>query len=266
VLLADDSAFLRSAVHGSLPYLLILRSAKRVSKDEARAVASWFETALRASSPRGLTIQFGEISMRLIGMVDSPYVRRVAVSLKFMGIHYTSEHVSVFRNYDQFAAINPVVKAPTLVTDDGTVLMDSSLILEHAERLVGAERSLTPRDIREHARSQRIIGFALAACEKTVQIVYERELRPSDKQHEPWLARVRGQTLAAYGVLERELGDGKAWLFGSRPLQADITTAVAWRFTMYRIADVVSAADFPALSAFSARAEALPEFSSLPLD
>jgi glutathione S-transferase len=188
------------------------------------------------------------------------------VSLKFMGIPFTSERVSVFRNYDQFAAINPVVKAPTLVTDDGVVLMDSGLILEHVERRVAAERSLTPSDLRQHAASQHLIGFALAACEKTVQIVYERELRPTEKQHQPWLERVRGQVRAAYDVLEREIGNGERWLFGPRPLQADITVAVAWRFTMYRIADVIVAADYPGLAAFSTRAEALPEFASLPLD
>jgi glutathione S-transferase len=204
--------------------------------------------------------------MRLIGMMDSPYVRRVAVSLKFMGIPFTSERVSVFRNYDQFAAINPVVKAPTLVTGDGKVLMDSSLILEYVERQVDAAHSLTPTDNREHAQSQHIIGLALAACEKAVQIVYERELRPSEKQHQPWLERVRRQVRAAYDVLEREIGGGERWLFAERPLQADITTAVAWRFTMYRIADVVDAVDYPALSRFSARAEALEQFASLPLD
>jgi len=204
--------------------------------------------------------------MRLIGMMDSPYVRRVAVSLKFMGVPFTSERVSVFRNYDQFAAVNPVVKAPTLVTGDGVVLMDSGLILEHVERQVAPERSLTPSELGQHARSQHIIGLALAACEKTVQIVYERELRPAERQHQPWVDRVRGQVTAAYDVLEREVGDGSRWLFGVRPMQADITTAVAWRFTMYRIADVISAAKYPALSAFSARAEALPEFMSLQLD
>ena len=41
----------------------------------------------------------------------------------------------MFRNFDEFQAINPVVKAPTLVTDDGAVLMDSTLILDHIERL-----------------------------------------------------------------------------------------------------------------------------------
>ena len=82
--------------------------------------------------------------MRLIGMLDSPYVRRVAVALKFLGLPFTHESVSVFRHFDHFASINPVVKAPTLVTDAGVVLMDSTLILDYAERLAVAERRLAP--------------------------------------------------------------------------------------------------------------------------
>jgi glutathione S-transferase len=69
--------------------------------------------------------------MRLIGMLDSPYVRRVAISLTAVGIPFEHEPLSVFRTYKEFEAINPVVKAPTLVLDDGTVLMESSLILEY---------------------------------------------------------------------------------------------------------------------------------------
>ena len=68
--------------------------------------------------------------MQLIGMLDSPYVRRVAVSLKVLGLPFDLDQVSVFRHFDKFAALNPVVKAPTLITDDGVVLMDSSLILD----------------------------------------------------------------------------------------------------------------------------------------
>ena len=59
--------------------------------------------------------------MQLIGMLDSPYVRRVAISMKLMGIPFEHQSVSVFRNFDRFREINPVVKAPTLVCDDGTV-------------------------------------------------------------------------------------------------------------------------------------------------
>src|ERR1700761_6122280 len=143
--------------------------------------------------------------MRLIGMLDSPYVRRVAVSMRFMGLPFAHESVSVFRHYDQFAAINPVVKAPSLVLDDGLVLMESTLILEYLERLAPPERRLTPERPGDHARAQRLIGLALAACEKSVQIVYETELRPADKQHQPWLDRVEAQLRTTYRLLEAEI-------------------------------------------------------------
>lgn len=204
--------------------------------------------------------------MRLIGMMDSPYVRRVAVSMKLMDLGFAHEPVSVFRHFDAFAAINPVVKAPTLVTGDGVVMMDSSLILEHLERLAPPERSLVPGDLAAHARATRVAGLALAACEKTVQLVYEHELRPQEKRHRPWVERVSGQLAAAYRLLEAELGLGDRWLFGDRPLQADVTAAVAWRFTNFMLPDAVAAADHPALAAFSARAEALPAFASSPLE
>ena len=202
--------------------------------------------------------------MRLIGMLDSPYVRRTAISMRFMGLPFAHESVSVFRHYDQFARINPVVKAPTLVLDDGTVLMDSGLILEYLERLAAPERRLTPARPGAHANAQRLIGLALAACEKTMQIVYETELRPAEKMHRPWLDRIEGQLRTAYGLLETGIGSGEAWLAGDRPLQADITVAVGWRFTQLMLADRIAPADYPALARFSARAEDLPEFVATP--
>lgn len=202
--------------------------------------------------------------MRLIGMLDSPYVRRVAVSLNFMGLAYKQEQVSVFRHFDQFAAINPVVKAPTLVTGDGVVLMESTLILDYLEKL--APKSLAPQGLADFARGQRLTGLALAACEKAVQIVYERNLRPAEKQHQPWLERVGGQLNAAWGAVESEIGDGGAWLFGDTPLIPDITIAVGWQFTQMMVADAAPAPGYPALCRFSARAEALPQFIASPPD
>jgi glutathione S-transferase len=204
--------------------------------------------------------------MRLIGMPDSPFVRRVAISMKVMDLPFKHEAVSVFRHYDTFAAINPVVKAPSLVLDDGTVLMDSTLILEYVERLAPPERLFTPGNDRDYARFQRIIGLALVAAEKTVHAHYEDAQRPADKKHRPWLDRIENQLTTAYDLLESEIDSTQEWVFGSRFSQADITTAVAWRFTQFVLKDFISAADYPALAALSERAEALPEFISTPLD
>jgi glutathione S-transferase len=206
--------------------------------------------------------------MRLIGMLDSPYVRRVAISLRLMGLAFDHESVSVFRAYDAFAAINPVVKAPTLVTDAGVVLMDSSLILEHLERLAPAGRGLNPVDVEDHARAQRIIGLALAACEKTVQLVYEFNLRPEERRHQPWIERVREQLGEAYRLLEVEVGDGPPWLLGARPSQAGVTAAVAWSFTGFALPKTVAAIEadeHPALADLARRAESLPEFLAAPI-
>ena len=196
--------------------------------------------------------------MKLIGMLDSPYVRRVAISLQLLGLHFEHQSLSVFRTFPQFQKINPVVKAPTLICDDGEVLMDSTLILEYAEALA-RPRSLMPAKPQELQHALRVIGLALAACEKAIQIIYERNLRPPEKLHEPWVARVTGQLLASFGALEEGLG--------RRPLamdQAGVTTAVAWHFTQQMVPEVVPAAGYPKLVAFSAKAEELPEFKAAP--
>jgi glutathione S-transferase len=202
--------------------------------------------------------------MQLIGMLDSPYVRRVAVSLNLMGIPFEHRSISVFRTFDQFKAINPVVKAPSLVCDDGEVLMDSTLILDYAEALGTGRRSLVSTDIKHRQRDLRVIGLALAACEKSVQIVYEHELRPAEKVHAPWLDRVTGQLHSAYLLLERELQQHPLEASSARMSQAGVTTAVAWQFTHMLLPGVVDVAKHPALQAFSTAAEQLPEFLAAP--
>jgi glutathione S-transferase len=200
--------------------------------------------------------------MRLIGMLDSPYVRRVAISLQLLGLRFEHHPLSVFRTFDEFRAINPVVKAPTLVCGDGTVLMDSGLILDYAQAL--ARRSLLPAELAHRTADLRVTGLALAACEKSVQIIYERNLRPAEKQHEPWLTRVTGQLRAAFEGLEADITRRPLAADSSAMSQGGVATAVTWFFTQQLLPELVPAARFPALAQFSAAAEAMAAFSSAP--
>jgi glutathione S-transferase len=200
--------------------------------------------------------------MRLIGMLDSPYVRRVAISLQLLGLKFEHHSVSVFRGFNEFRAINPVVKAPTLVCDDGTVLMDSGLILEYAQAL--ARRSLMPADLTDLQGDLRIIGLGLAACEKSVQIIYERNLRPAQKQHEPWVSRVSAQMLAAFAGLESELARRPLAASTERMTQAGVSSAVAWHFTQQMLPQMVPEEGFPLLTRFSRQAEELGPFKAAP--
>ena len=201
--------------------------------------------------------------MQLIGMLDSPYVRRVAISLQLLGLRFEHQSLSVFRTFTQFQKLNPVVKAPTFVCDDGEILMESTLILEYAEAMA-RPRSLMPSELQALRHDLRVIGLALAACEKSVQIIYERNQRPPEKLHEPWVTRVSGQLLAAYGALETEIVRRPLVATSAAINQAGVTAAVAWDFTQNTLPEVVPAANYPSLVAFSAKAEKLPEFMAAP--
>lgn len=202
--------------------------------------------------------------MKLIGMLDSPFVRRVAISMRLLGLPFEHAAVSVFRGFDEFQRINPVAKAPTLIADDGTVLMDSTLMLQYAEALAG--RSLSPVDPALLTRELRLVGLALAACEKTAQIVYERGLRPAEKRHAPWVERVTGQLMAAYRALDDELAVQPLDATEAGLRQSGITVGVAWRFTQFVLPEVVPAAGFPQLAAHAAAVERLPVFRAIPCD
>ncbi len=195
-------------------------------------------------------------------MLDSPYVRRVAIALEALGIPFEHEAVSVFSTFEKFQSINPVVKAPTLICDDGEVIMDSSLILQFVEAAKSGGRSLWPSEPLSLQREFRAVSLALAACEKSVQTVYERNLRPESAQYEPWLARVRGQLLAAYAGLEQEI-ETHGEIF-SGLTHASIASAVAWQFTQSELGPIVPAKNHPLLVKLSERMESLPEFRKYP--
>ena len=202
--------------------------------------------------------------MQLIGMLDSPYVRRVAIALRLLDIPFDHNPLSVFSTFEAFSRINPVVKAPTLVCDDGSVLMDSGLIIDWLETLAG--RSLWPSAPPARLRALRLTGLALAACEKSVQMVYERELRPEGRQHAPWLERVQGQQRAALQALDAGIAAAPLAADAAGLDQAGLAAAVVWRFLQLRPETAAGAVDCHALADFARAAEQLPAFAEVPAD
>jgi glutathione S-transferase len=159
--------------------------------------------------------------MQLIGMLDSPYVRRVAIALIIAKTPFIHRPISLFRRIDQFSKLNPLLKAPTLLTDDGVALMDSSLILDYLAGIDSGIAALTPSKAPQRLEALRKTGLALAVMEKAVQRHYERMVRPAEKQHEPWVDRVMGQLSAGLSAMDAEL-PGSGWISGELGL-ADIT-------------------------------------------
>jgi glutathione S-transferase len=202
--------------------------------------------------------------MQLIGMLDSPYVRRVAVALIVAKVPFEHRPISLFRHIDAFSRINPLLKAPTLVADDGTVLMDSGVILDYLAAAFPRIAGLTPLGPRVRLRALRVTALALTVMEKAVQRHYERALRPPEKRHDPWVERVVGQLAAGLAALDAETPRSE-WLAGE-PGVADISAVCAFGFVQQLLSDVVETDRYPNLAEFCARAEALPAFRAAPAE
>lgn len=198
--------------------------------------------------------------MKLIGMLDSPFVRRTAISLDMLGVPFELRPLSVFSDFETFSQFNPLVKAPTLICDDGTQLVDSTLIIDYAHSASSGKTPLLPSAPQARRTALRQVGVALVVAEKAVQIVYERKREPAMRDSH-WLTRVSGQLLQALAMLESDAAAlDSPWLGGSRPNQADITSAVSWGFVQLMLEESAPRQILPALAALAARAEQLPSF------
>ena len=197
--------------------------------------------------------------MILIGMFDSPYVRRVAVTLRLLGLGFEHRNWSVGRDFERIREYNPLGRVPTLVLDDGEVLAESGVILDWIDEHVGPERALLPRVGADRRRALQIMAIATGAADKGVAQLYEGAFRPPEKRHEPWVARCRTQMEAGLAALDDICGKATGeWLLGDRMGQVDITlTAVS---TFLHESLQLDASRHPALARRTAKGEALAPF------
>lgn len=200
--------------------------------------------------------------MKLIGMYDSPFVRRVAITLMRYGMPFEHLDWSVGRDFARIREYSPLGRVPTLVLDDGEVLTESAAILDHLDETAAAGRSLMPARGAARRRVLQLIALNIGAAEKGREQIYEGAFRPAAKRHEPWLERCRSQMHGAVAVLDAACAacGPDAWLAGERQTQADITAAVVTTFLVESPATALDVAAYPALAALVARCESQAEF------
>ena len=115
--------------------------------------------------------------MLLIGMFDSPFVRRVAVTMKLLDMPFEHANWSVGRDFERIREYNPLGRVPTLVTNEGDRLMESAAILDYLDERAGPQRALLPPSGPERRQALNLIAMATGAGEKGVMQIYERAFR-----------------------------------------------------------------------------------------
>ena len=200
--------------------------------------------------------------MILIGQYDSPFVRRVGIALTLYDLPFEHRPWSTFGDADKIRPYNPLTRVPTLVLDDGDVLIESHIILDYIDGLVPAERAMIAHEEPARRRALKVAALAMGLSDKAVSLFYEQRLHKELSQ--VWVERCRGQIVGVLGVLEadRAARDGDFW-FGDRIGHADIAVAAMLRHLVESQPGLFDRTQFPALDAHGEKLEALPVFRSI---
>lgn len=84
--------------------------------------------------------------MKLYYAPASSYSQRVLIALYEKEVNFTPVEVNLFDPYERqnYLNINPFSKVPTLITDDGTVLFEASIIIEYLDKTYQKAPQLIP--------------------------------------------------------------------------------------------------------------------------
>jgi glutathione S-transferase len=195
--------------------------------------------------------------MILVGQYDSPFVRRVAISLRVLRFDYGHDTRSVFGDFVSMRKTNPLARIPSLMLDNGEVLIDSIAILDWLDETVGPRRALLPQAGKPRRQAMQRIALAIGTVDKAGASAYERIIRPATYRWPEWIERCRTQAAGAIEAL-----GAMAWPKDARLDQAQITTACMLRYLQMTDPELLPPGRYPSLEALSARCEARPEFQA----
>jgi glutathione S-transferase len=196
--------------------------------------------------------------MILVGQYDSPFVRRVGITLHLYGIPFTRNAISVFSDADEMARINPLVRIPSIVLDSGETLIDSAAILDALDEMAGPSRALTPASGTARRRVLQATAMATGAMDKAGAWVYERHFHPPGQRSEIMLARYEAQLAGALASLEGQARDGR--LCGPALSQADISAASLVFYLKLRVVPAFPDSRYPRLATLCDALEATDAF------
>lgn len=198
----------------------------------------------------------------LVGQYDSSYTRRVAIAMRLYGIPFEHRPWSVGADAEKIRPFNPLTRVPTMILENGETLLDSHSMIDFLDSLVEPNRRLFPGSEPERRRAMRIAVLASGLADKAVALFYEMRLHAQPSRD--WVARCRGQILAALAMLEQERAATRStWWFGADFGHADIAVACFLRHFHEAHPGMAEMDDYPALKAHCAAMETMAVFREI---
>jgi len=191
--------------------------------------------------------------MILVGRMVSPFVRRTAVLLDMLGLHFELMPLSAIADQDKVRSISPVGRVPALQIN-GTTLVDSTAIafalLDEHDR----NGTYMPRHGEAYTAALQLLFIANGATEKFVAAYYERTRRPQEKVYQEWIDLCEAQAVSALDGLESRVF-GEEFVFGDDLTYVDVAIATGLTFIANASGTVFTATRHPKLEELRRRCE-----------
>lgn len=145
--------------------------------------------------------------MKLYYSPTSPFVRKINVFAIEAGLNKQIEWVKTnpWLVEDILTAENPLSQIPTLITDDGMVLYDSSVICEYLDSLHSGEK-LIPQEPKARWPALRLQALADGILDAGILRFLEKK-RESEKQSIDWDATHKKSVERSLDYLENSVTD-----------------------------------------------------------
>ena len=147
--------------------------------------------------------------MKLRYSAASPYVRKVMVVAHETGqtdkIELIAPTVAPVTENPEMARENPLMKVPTLVTDEGEALYDSPVICEYLDSLHGGP-TLFPASGPARWKALRLQALGDGALDAALLARYELVLRPEALRWNDWLDGQMRKVRQSLDALEADRG------------------------------------------------------------
>lgn len=202
--------------------------------------------------------------MKLIGSLSSPFARKVRVVLAEKRIDYEFVIETPADPANRIAEYNPLGKIPVLVTEDGSKLFDSRVIVEYLDSISPVGR-LIPEPARQRIQVRRLEALSDGILDACVLLVQEGR-RPPELQSAAVIARQRGKVERGLSAVAAELGE-KAWCANDAYSLADIALGCMLGFLDFRFKDIDWRSQYPNLVRHAEKLARLAPFeATIPQD
>src|SRR5471032_1690497 len=126
--------------------------------------------------------------MKLIGSLNSPYVRKTRIVMAEKKIECELVLENVWASDSKIHSFNPLGKVPCLILDDGEAVFDSRVICEYVDTLTPVGK-LLPQERRERTEVRCWEALADGMLDAAVLIRLETTQREEGQRNEAWVAR-----------------------------------------------------------------------------